>query len=96
VPALAAVTALAVAAAVLSFVFPPGAGGRGPSGDGLPVGRDLRIDGDTCSCSPTTGVLAPGDTDSYYSVFTGVPESAEELSVQIPGAGLFADVPISS
>ncbi|WP_449063998.1 serine/threonine-protein kinase [Planomonospora algeriensis] len=167
VPVLAAVTALAVAAAVLSFVLQSGAGGREPSGNGLPVGRDLQIDGiplhveiasltrkgqgvtlqwsvrntgtddwnpwvafgsqsatapfyynstagvmlvdpssgkkygpttdgDTCSCSPTTGDLAPGDTESYYSVFTGVPESAEELGVQIPSVGLFANVPISS
>ena len=53
------------------------------------------IDGDTCSCSPTTGNLVSGDTAPYYSVFAQVPESAEQLSVQIPSAGLFADVPIS-
>jgi hypothetical protein len=53
------------------------------------------IDGHTCSCSPTAGDLQPGDTSHYYSVFAGVPESVERLSVQIPSVGLFADVLIS-
>ncbi|MCG5218314.1 serine/threonine-protein kinase [Streptosporangium sp. KLBMP 9127] len=53
------------------------------------------IEGDTCTCSPTKGDLSPGDTAPYFSVFAGVPETVEQLSVQIPSAGLFADVPIS-
>ncbi|MDR8411162.1 serine/threonine protein kinase [Nonomuraea sp. 3-1Str] len=51
-------------------------------------------EGDTCSCSPTGNPLRPGDTAPYYSLFTGVPEDADRIGVQIPSVGYFADVPI--
>lgn len=52
-------------------------------------------EGDRCSCSPTKGKLRPGDTASYFSVFAGISEDADQLGVQIPSVGLFADVPVS-
>ncbi|MEV0147941.1 MULTISPECIES: serine/threonine-protein kinase [unclassified Nonomuraea] len=51
-------------------------------------------EGKACSCSITQGTLQPQDTAPYYSLFTGVPEDADRIGVQIPSVGYFADVPI--
>jgi hypothetical protein len=37
-----------------------------------------------------------GETASFYNAFTDLPSTAEKVSVDIPGVGLFAGVPIDN
>ncbi|MBB2743732.1 UNVERIFIED_ORG: hypothetical protein FHR35_003568 [Microbispora rosea subsp. rosea] len=62
-----------------------------PSGSKfLPARKDDRC---VCSALPTQW-LHPGDVLPLYATYTGVPQDLETIGVDVPGFGLFADVPV--
>ena len=50
-------------------------------------------DGDGCVCTGLLRIEA-GETQPLQAAFTGVPTAVERLSVMLPYAGVFADVPV--
>ena len=63
-----------------------------PSGSKfLPARKD---GGCLCSTLPTQW-LHPGDVLPLYATYTGVPEDLETAGVDVPGFGLFDDLPVS-
>ncbi|WP_248958051.1 serine/threonine-protein kinase [Sphaerisporangium perillae] len=52
---------------------------------------------DACLCSAVPNQwYRPGDILSLYASYTGVPDGIETVSVDIPGLGLFPDLPVST
>ncbi|GAB3901541.1 hypothetical protein GCM10027612_65110 [Microbispora bryophytorum subsp. camponoti] len=48
-----------------------------------------------CLCSALPGqLLNPGDVLPLYATYTGVPEGLDEIGFDVPGFGLFADLPL--
>ncbi|GAB3147035.1 serine/threonine-protein kinase [Microbispora hainanensis] len=64
-----------------------------PSGSKFTPAR--RDGGCLCSTLPAQW-LQPSDVIPLYATYTGVPEDLETIGLDVPGFGLFADVPVSS